>query len=60
MNNIDIRSASDTALQLESLGVVTLGDFWGLGAEELPEQQEKGISRVISMKLSDLGVKAKK
>ena len=28
MNNIDIRSASDTALQLESLGVVTLGDFW--------------------------------
>jgi len=28
MNNIDIRSASDTALFLESLGVVTLGDFW--------------------------------
>ena len=28
MNNIDIRSASDTALCLESLGVVTLGSFW--------------------------------
>ena len=28
MNNIDIRSSSDTALFLESLGVVTLGSFW--------------------------------
>ena len=25
----------------------TLGDFWGLGAEELPEQQEKGISLLM-------------
>ena len=28
MNNIDIRSASESALVLESLGVVTLGSFW--------------------------------
>ena len=25
----------------------TLGDFWGLGAEELPEQQEKGVSLLM-------------
>jgi len=28
-------------------GDFTLGDFWGLGAEELPEQQEKGISLLM-------------
>ena len=28
-------------------GDFTLGDFWGLGADELPEQQEKGVSLLM-------------
>jgi hypothetical protein len=28
-------------------GDFTLGDFWGLAADELPEQQEKGVSLLL-------------
>ena len=29
------------------MGDLTLGDFWGLRPEELPEQQEKGVSLLL-------------
>ena len=32
---------------LSRVGDLTLGDFWGLRPEELPEQQEKGVSLLL-------------